>query len=177
MNVLAFGASYSQSSINKELATYVSRFFREGNEVEVMDLNQFDMPLFTVDRESAMGSPMVLDSFLEKLDWADFLIISMAEHNGAYTAAFKNLFDWASRKELEMFAHTKLFVLSTSPGGRGGQSVLQIALDRFPRHGAEILDSFSLPSFNENYSYKEGIVNENLKTELLSKVDQIKQKL
>ncbi len=177
MNILAFGASYHKASINKEFATHVSRYFQHGNDIDILDLNQYSLPLFTVDVEEAEGYPLIIDQFIERLDWADLIIVSFAEHNGAYTAAFKNLFDWTSRVKLEMFEDTQLFMLSTSPGARGAQTVLEIAMDRFPRHGAKIIDHFSLPSFNENYSYKEGIVNDKLRAELEEKVLKIKEKL
>ncbi len=57
-------------------------------------------------------------------------------------------------------------LLSTSPGIRGGQSVLDIALARFPFNGGNIIGSMPFPSFNENF--KDGkIVN----TELGKKLD------
>jgi NAD(P)H-dependent FMN reductase len=45
--------------------------------------------LFTVDLEASLGHPAIINRFLEKLEWADFIIISMSEHNGSFNAAFK----------------------------------------------------------------------------------------
>lgn len=47
MKIIAFGASPSKNSINKKLATYAATLF-ENAEVEVLDLNDFQMPIFTV---------------------------------------------------------------------------------------------------------------------------------
>jgi NAD(P)H-dependent FMN reductase len=104
---------------------------------------------------------------------ADLIIISFAEHNGTYTVIFKNLFDWVSRVSLKMFENKKLFLLSTAPGPRGGVGVLEHALSRFPRHGGDIVDTFTLPEFNVNFKKTEGIVNEELKNEFTQKVNQI----
>ena len=41
--------------------------------------------------------------------------------------------------------------MATSPGPRGGTSVLEMANSRFPRHNAQITGVFSLPSFYENF--------------------------
>jgi NAD(P)H-dependent FMN reductase len=87
----------------------------------------------------------------------------MAEHNGSYTAWFKNLFDWVSRINGKFLQDKKILLLSTSPGARGAQSVMASALDRFPRHGAIILASFSLPNFNENFDPEKGVIKEDLK--------------
>ena len=54
MKIIAFGGSNSQQSINKKLATYVAHLF-ENYEVEVLDLNDFAMPLFSVDLEKEVG--------------------------------------------------------------------------------------------------------------------------
>lgn len=161
MNILAFGASTSKQSINKQFATYAAQQFSYHN-VEVIDLNNYEPPLFSVDVEKEIGHPESVHQFIAKLDNADLIIISMAEHNGGYTAAFKNLFDWASRVKLNMFEGKKMLLLSTSPGGRGGQGSLAMGLDRFPRHGADIVASFSLPKFYENFDAVKGITDGDL---------------
>lgn len=176
MKILAFGASYSSTSINKQLATFTASQF-SGNEIEILDLNYFDLPIFTVDREAKNGHPTLVKEFISKIEAADLLVISMAEHNGSYTAAFKNLFDWASRVKAKTFDNKNMLLLSTSDGGRGGASSLAAALDRFPRHGAHILASFSLPHFHENFDIEKGILNEELKTKFNETVEQVKASL
>jgi len=150
MKVLAFGASSSKNSINQKLAKYTAQLIRNA-EYRFLDLNDYEMPIFSVDKEHEIGIPVLAYQFLDELNGADIIVISMAEHNGAYSAAFKNIFDWASRANLKMFESKKMILLSTSPGPRGGQNVLEIAADRFPRHGAEILFTFSLPLFGQNF--------------------------
>ncbi|MEO8255397.1 MAG: NAD(P)H-dependent oxidoreductase, partial [Flavobacterium sp.] len=50
MKITAFGGSNSKHSINKHFATYAASLF-ENADVEVLDLNDFAMPLFSVDLE------------------------------------------------------------------------------------------------------------------------------
>lgn len=176
MNILAFGASYSKQSINRQLASYVAGRF-EGHNIEVLDLNAYPLPVFTVDLEKSSGHPEIIMEFLDRLQWADMIIISLAEHNGAYTAAFKNLFDWTSRVKGKMFEGKKLILLSTSTGSRGGISCLQIASDRFPRHGADVIGTFSLPDFNDNFSKEKGITDENINNNLENMLDLVRKKL
>lgn len=154
MKIIAFGGSNSQHSINKKLATYVSHLF-EGYEVEVLDLNNYAMPLFSVDLEMEVGHQKLAQDFLDKLASADLLVVSMAENNGNYTAAFKSLFDWASRINVKVFQQKPMLLMATSPGGRGGASVLEIAKNAFPRYGANVIATFSLPSFNENFDVEQ----------------------
>jgi len=161
MKIIAFGASSSKTSINKQLAGYVAQHF--SSELDVLDLNDYPLPLYSLDLESEEGIPDNVKRFDEKIQSADLIIISLAEHNGTYTAAFKNLFDWHSRLNYKMFENKKLILLSTSPGARGGQSVMDSALLHMPFHGAEIVNSFVLPSFNDNFHPEEGIKDQELK--------------
>ena len=176
MKIIAFGASYSTTSINKKLAAYAAQQF-ENHDVEVLDLNEYALPVFTVDLENEIGHPEIIQQFIQKLDSADLIIISMAEHNGSYTAAFKNLFDWTSRVKLNMFENKKLLLLSTSPGGRGAEGSLKTAAERFPRHGATILDQYSLPNFHQNFDTAKGILQEEKNAQLKEIINKIKSEL
>jgi hypothetical protein len=66
-----------------------------------------------------------------------------------------------------------MLLLATSPGPRGGSTVLEIAKNRFPFQGADLKGSFSLPNFNENFDLETGITNPELKSELLKIVNSI----
>ena len=170
--IIAFGASSSKTSINKQLATYVATQFNNAS-VEVLDLNDYEMPIFSIDRESTTGIPKLAEAFFEKLGSADLIIISFAEHNGAYSAAFKNIFDWISRINSKTFQEKSMILLSTSPGPRGGATVLEIAKNRFPFQGGVVKGSFSLPSFNANFDQAKGIINDDLKNQVLEIVNSI----
>lgn len=166
MKILCFGASTSTGSINQKLAIYAASFIPEA-EVRILDLNDFELPLYSVDREKEIGIP---DRALQFNGWiaeSDALIISFAEHNGAYTAAFKNLMDWKSRiPGVKIWDNKKMLTLSTSPGRRGGANVLDIVNRHFPHQGAEISGLFSLPSYTENFDEDGGgIINPTLRAE------------
>ena len=166
MKIIAFAGSNSQHSINKHLATYAANQF-DNAQVEVLDLNDFAMPLFSVDLEKEIGQHEIAKSFLNKLESADILIVSLAENNGNYSAAFKNVFDWSSRILKDVFQQKPMLLMATSPGPRGGASVLEIAKTAFPRYGAQIKGLFSLPSFNVNFDLeKNEISNPELDNEL-----------
>ena len=150
MKIIAFGASPCKNSINKKLATYAAHLF-ENAEVEVLDLNDFQMPLFSVDIEVEIGHHALAQTFLDKIDSADVLVVSLAENNGNYSAAFKNVFDWCSRITKKVFQDKPMLLMATSPGARGGASVLEIAKKAFPFYGGNIKAMFSLPSFDTNF--------------------------
>ena len=170
--ILAFGASSSKKSINKKLATYAASLFKNAT-VEILDLNNYEMPIYSIDKENDTGIPKLAHAFYNKIGTSDFIIISFAEHNGAYTSAFKNIFDWMSRINGNTFQDKSMLLLATSPGPRGGSSVLEIANNRFPFQGAFVKGSFSLPSFDDNFDIKLGITDQDLKNNLLKIIDSI----
>lgn len=173
--IIAFAGTSSKASINKQLVEYTGSLLEKAH-VSILDLNDFELPLFSVDVEKENGIPDTAQIFLAKIKSADGLIISLAEHNGAYSAVFKNIFDWISRIESKIFYGKPMLLMATSTGGRGGSSVLAIAKDRFPRHDANIIEVFSLPSFGNNFS--EGkIVDHELNSQLKNSVKKFEQSL
>jgi NAD(P)H-dependent FMN reductase len=57
------------------------------------------MPLFSVDIEEEISSSKAIG----QNRGADILVVSMAEHNGNYSASFKNVFDWCTRISGKVF--------------------------------------------------------------------------
>lgn len=172
--ILAFGASNSKNSINRKLATFAAHQFSDA-EVQLLDLNDFEMPIYSIDREQETGIPTLAQEFKAHIQSADLVVISFAEHNGAYTTAFKNILDWISRLEGSAWADKPMLLLSTSPGGRGGKSVLEIATNSFKRWTKNTVVSFSLPSFHKNFSEETGITDESLLAEFREKVNVFKE--
>ena len=170
--IIAFAGSSSKTSINKQLVTYAANQF-ENASVEVLDLNDYEMPVFSVDKQKENGIHALATDFYEKLGSADLIVISFAEHNGNYSTAFKNVLDWTSRINAKTFQEKEMLLLATSPGARGGSSVLDIATKRFPFQGGIVKGSFSLPSFNDNFDAEKGITNDELKNQLLEIIKSI----
>ncbi|APY12469.1 NADPH-dependent FMN reductase [Seonamhaeicola sp. S2-3] len=173
--IIAFAGSSSKTSINKQLAVYAANLV-EGVEVTVLDLNDYNLPLYGIDLENQKGIPDDAHKFFEQIQSSDGIVLSLAEHNGAYTTVFKNLFDWMSRINGKLWLDKPMLLMATSPGARGGASVLEIAKDRFPFNGGNIVAQFSLPSFNDNFKDGE-IITEALKTSLISQVKEFQKAL
>lgn len=157
MKLLALAGSSSKTSINKKLATYAAGLFN-ASEASIIDLNDYELPLFSVDKEKEVGKPDVARAFLDKIEWADVIVLSVAEHNAGLTAAFKNIYDWASRQKKEVWGKKPMLLLSTSPGKRGGQSAMEAAKISLPYYGGNIKATFSLPSFNDNFDVEAGSI-------------------
>ncbi len=163
MNIVAFAGSNSSRSINGTLVAYAARLIESGEipglddaKVDILDLNDYEMPLFGVDRQERDGIPAAAGEFLAKIREADAIIISFAEHNGSYTVAFKNVFDWASRVDAKVYSSKPTVMLATSPGPGGGRFVLETATTQAPYRGAELRGSLFIPRFSDAFDADQG---------------------
>ncbi|WP_125562526.1 MULTISPECIES: NADPH-dependent FMN reductase [Pseudoalteromonas] len=166
MKVLVFAASNSRQSINQQLASYAASLIPNA-EVEVLDLNDYEMPIYSIERETDGGIPDEAQRFFAKIGAADAIIVSFAEHNGSYTAAYKNLFDWTSRIDMKVYQNTPMLMMATSPGPGGAKSVLASAVGSAPYFAADVKASLSVPSFFDNFDLEAGeLKNTDIKQEL-----------
>ncbi|WP_305421882.1 NADPH-dependent FMN reductase [Photobacterium leiognathi] len=173
MKLLAFAATNSQQSINRALVTYAASQVN-ADEVEILDLNDFEMAIYSIDRENASGIPEQAQLFFDKIGKADAILISFAEHNGTYTAAYKNIFDWASRINQKFYQQKPVLMLATSPGPGGAKNVLDTAVTSAPFFDANVVGSLSIPSFYENFDLeKQTLINEELNSQLISLVTKL----
>lgn len=160
--ILAIGGSNSRISINRKLAHSTALLFNDAA-VNLYDLSLVELPVYSVQLEESTGIPELVMDFATQIDEADFLVISLAENNGNLNAGLKNILDWTSRiKGRKTFGEKPMLLMATSPGPRGGLSVLDIAKKLFPYQGAVVKNTFSLPSFYQNFDDETGITNSEL---------------
>ncbi|MEM7162506.1 MAG: NAD(P)H-dependent oxidoreductase [Bacteroidota bacterium] len=160
--IIAFGASNSKKSINQQFAQFAVAQLRNVDPI-VLDLNNFELPLYSVDLEIESGIPANAIRFSDFVKSSVGIIISLAEYNGLHTSAFKNLWDWLSRMPLEtpmnIWMNKPMFLLGTSPSRRESSNVMRVSLELFPHFGAQIISNFHLPSFN-HYFKEQQIIEE-----------------
>jgi NAD(P)H-dependent FMN reductase len=119
-------------------------------------------PMYSQDHEREKGFSNSIVELKDDLQAADGLIISVNEHNGNPSAYTKNLLDWLSRLERRFLPDSKILLMSASPGARGGQGSLKVVEALIPRFGGEVIATFSLPGFRENFDPEKGITNPEL---------------
>ncbi|SEB40300.1 NAD(P)H-dependent FMN reductase [Tenacibaculum sp. MAR_2009_124] len=173
--IAAFAGSTSKTSINKKLAGFAAQQL-QNTTFDVLDLNDYEVPMFSEGFEKDNEYPNGAELFNETLDKYDGFIISLAEHNGSYSAAFKNLFDWVSRKNREVFRNKPVLVMATSPGGRGGATVLEAAQGTFPHMGANVTGTYTLPKFYDVFK-DDKITDDDKSLELKNTVTEFEQAL
>lgn len=149
--ILAFSGSNSSTSINQKLVEFVVSEIKI-YETRVINLSSYSVPIYSEDLEKEKGFPGRILGLKQEISEVDALLIAVNEHNGSWSAFFKNIIDWLSRLDRNFLEGKKILIMSTSPGTRGGLGALEYAKGVFPRFGADVVDSFSFPSFYDNFS-------------------------
>ena len=127
--LLVFAGSTRQHSYNRRLAQVAAGMAREaGADVTLLELSDFDIPLYNADLE-ARGTPTDVLRLKQVLSDHPAWIICSPEYNGSYTALLKNTIDWASspvkgdpvwQDGTRAFRGKVVGMLSASPGALGG---------------------------------------------------------
>lgn len=160
MKILAFAASNSKNSVNKQIVTHATNVFNSefdpSADIEILDLNDYEMPIYSIDREKEGGIPAKAQEFYDKIGESDAIIISFAEYNGNFTSAYKNVFDWASRIKMKVYQSKPVLHISGSIGPNGGANVLKIANDSAPHFAADLKASFKVGPFSEKFDIDKG---------------------
>jgi len=161
--ILTLAASNNAHSINRALVEHAAQVlkseFLQDAEIDTLDINDFEMPIYRADREQNDGIPEAAQAFYDRITAADALMISFPEHNGTYSAAYKNLFDWASRIKMAIYQDKPAVFLAASPGGRGAAKVLEFAVTTAPFFGAKVVGSMSVGKFGEAFDKDTGMLS------------------
>ena len=125
--ILAFAGSARKDSLNKKLLKIaVAGATAAGANITLVDLADFDMPLFNQDLESKQGMPDKAGEFKKLMIEHEGFLIASPEYNGAFSPLLKNTIDWVSRSEaddespLVAYRGKTAAIMATSPGGLGG---------------------------------------------------------
>lgn len=171
--ILLLGSSLSKHSINVQLAKYAGSLLNSCD-TELITLHDIDCPIYNIDTEKESGIPASIKKIIQVIQSSDGIICSASEHNANMTAAFKSVLDWASRAQIDFLKDKKILLLSTSPGGYGGQNARAEVEKSFLKFSGTIVSKFSLPKFQEHF--KDGkIIDEKLQQDCLAAVQQFQQ--
>jgi NAD(P)H-dependent FMN reductase len=152
--ILAFSGSNHSQSIHQNLIEVTASKVTK-HEVSVIDLNNFPLPIYSIDIES-QGIPEQVKNLRAIMNEHDALIIASPEHNGSMPAFLKNVIDWLSRVSepgQPFFGESKkpVLLLSTSPGETGGATNIKTMAELMPWWGGDVKGTYSLGSYHEKF--------------------------
>jgi NAD(P)H-dependent FMN reductase len=124
--ILAFAGSTRTDSFNKKLVKIASTGAKEaGTDVTIVDLRDFQMPLYDEDLERQEGLPSNTRKLKELMSSHGGFLIASPEYNSSISGVLKNTIDWTSRQSdvespMSCFKDKVAGLMSASPGGLGG---------------------------------------------------------
>ncbi len=125
--ILMFAGSARKASTNKQLAALAASTAKAaGAEVTLIDLKDFEMPIYDGDLEGDTGLPENAKRLKQLFVEHDGLFIASPEYNSSFSPLLKNVLDWISRPHTEneqpLWAYNgKVAALgSVAPGALGG---------------------------------------------------------
>lgn len=165
--ILAFAASARRDSFNKMLIRIAAEGARRaGAEVTLIDLRNYDMPLYDGDLEADSGIPPKAMELRRLLLEHQGLLLASPEYNGSFSPLFKNAIDWTSRPVngedgLATYRNKVAVLMSASPGGFGGLRGLIHVRAVLGNVGAIVLpDQLAVGKANEVFAPDGSMTNE-----------------
>jgi chromate reductase len=131
--VLIFAGSARLQALSKRLArASLAAIDAAGARGTLIDLADFEMPLYNADLEAAAGLPPATRRLQALIAEHNALLIASPEYNGSMPPLLVNTLDWCSRTDpqlvassgLKIFADKPAAVVGSSPGALGGVRAL-----------------------------------------------------
>lgn len=173
--IIAFAGSNSPNSINEQLTkAAINNISIE--DVEYIGLKNIEIPMYGKELENQQGIPKAIKDLYQQMTKAEGFIVASPEHNGLLPAFFKNIIDWLTRIDQEIFMNKPVLLLSASPGDNGGATNLSILSDLMPFWGAKIVGAYSLGKYNEYFDAdSQSIVNPEEVQKLSTAIEQLEE--
>lgn len=125
-NILAFAGSIREASFNQKILQIAVDGAREaGAEVTLLNLADYQMPIYNGDLEAGDGLPENALKLKTLFADHDGLLISSPEYNSSLSPLLKNTIDWISRPHdgvsgVTLFQGKFVGIMAASPGRVGG---------------------------------------------------------
>lgn len=169
MKILAFAGSTRRDSLNKKLVGIAAARAREaGGEVTLIDLRDFQLPLYDGDLEETDGLPENATKLYELMKLHGALLLACPEYNSSISGVLKNAIDWVSRLRtgepaLAAFTGKVAALLSASPGAFGGLRGLSHVRSILQNIGVLVIpNQVSVPQANKAFAESGELVDDGI---------------
>ncbi len=167
--ILAFSGSSRKESFNRKfLAAAVSAVRAAGGEVTLIELSDYELPLYHGDLEDAQGLPANAVKLIGLIQQHTGLLIASPEYNSMFTPLLKNTIDWCTRGDDNPFIGKAAAVISASPGALGGVRSLKLAQQLLLHLGCQVVPGQNfLPAANKAFAADGSLTDERVKKALV----------
>ncbi|HWA08782.1 MAG TPA: NAD(P)H-dependent oxidoreductase [Opitutaceae bacterium] len=166
--ILAFSGSARKESLNRKfLAVAVQAVRAAGGEVTLIDLNEYELPLYHGDLEDAKGLPANAVKLIGLIQGHAGLLVASPEYNSMFTPLLKNTIDWCTRGDDNPFTGRVAAVISASPGALGGVRSLKLAQQLLLHLGCHVVPGQNfLPAADRAFDDRGELIDERPKKAL-----------
>lgn len=178
MIIKAIAGSFRKNSYNKMALKYMVQGAREaGADVEIIDLNDYPVPIYDEDTDKA-GKPENVLKLKEKLAEAKGLLIATPEYNHSLPGGFKNVIDWLSRFKDQPFKAKWIALAGASTSSWGTVRAQLALLPVFRTLSAHVLPTQIYMPLAQNLFDEEGnIKDEAVKNKLIALGKELAEKI
>jgi len=152
MNIKIISASVRDGRNSHRLALYFQQYIRAAYtaDVEILDLKEYDFPLFHERLQYMEDPPARALEFARKVQSADGIVVVTPEYNGGYPASLKNVVDLLYPE----WKRKPVAIATASDGKFGGTQVITSLLFSFWKIGAWVVPA-RFPASNVQDHYNE----------------------
>ncbi len=165
--ILAFAGSARKDSHNRKLVAVAARMAEElGADVTLLDMADYDAPLFNGDMADDDGLPETMQRLKAQMKASDGFLIATPEYNGFFPALIKNVFDWCTNIEegekiMEPTMGKRVGIIAAATGPLGGVRVIPRMRDLMAEYGVMSVPGFAtLPFADQAFDGDGNLTNE-----------------
>ena len=173
-SILIFAGSARQGAFSKQLAAAATTLVAgEGGQPTLIDLADFEVPLYNADIETTSGIPQPVIDFRRLVASHDGVMIATPEYNGFVTPLLLNMLCWASRPSPSddfgaVFQGRPVGLMASSPGRLGGVRVVPRLRDVVAELGMVAVPGFvTVPAAASAFTEQGRLVDRQTEDELV----------
>lgn len=145
--LIAFSGSLRKDSFNTKVLRALPAVAPEGVTIALFDISE--LPLYNQDLDGETV-PDIVAALRAAVAEADGVIIATPEYNHSYSAATKNLIDWASRPFMKgPIIGKKSMVIAVTPGPGGAVHGAQATTDLLTMLGGTVVGQVTSATIHE----------------------------
>lgn len=137
--IFTMAGSNSSVSINQDVAKYIASklccFY--------YDTRRIDIPVYNRDLNVESEIANLYNLICEY----DTIVFVVPEYNGSLSSFFKNIVDELSIYNRTFLENKRVFIVTATPGKKGGESVRANVSTMFKFFGAEVIKTYGLPNY------------------------------
>lgn len=154
--LIAFSGSLRKDSFNTRVLRALPALAPD--DVHIAFFDTTELPMYNGDLDGETVPPIVA-ALRAAVAEADGVIFATPEYNHSYSAATKNIVDWASRPMMAgAILGKKSMVISTTPGPGGGVHAISATSELLTLLGGTVVGTASAAKIHEKFSPNSDVI-------------------